>query len=80
MRCPFMGDARLWEGHAYEMAVYGRDARLWAIHAYEMAVNGRDARLWEIAVYGGCTPMRYPSMGDTRPINQFSPNGLVPRL
>jgi len=67
MRWP-MGDARLWEthayeGHAYEMA-YGRDARpVW------------DARLWD-AYPVRCTPMRgtlirWPSMGEMHAYGRY---------
>src|ERR1700733_307694 len=56
MRWP-MGDARLWEMHAYERHASAR-------HAYEISrvrgtpMNGLWDGLWEIPAYGRCPPMR----------------------
>src|SRR5271167_873372 len=56
-----MGDARLWEMHAYGRCTPMGDARLWEMHAYGRCTPMGDARLWEMHAYGRCTPM-----GDAR--------------
>ena len=58
-----MRDARLWDGlcemRACEMAVYEMAA--YEMAAYEMAAYERHA--YEM-VYGRCTPIKCPSIGD----------------
>jgi hypothetical protein len=55
-----MGDARLWEMHAHEM----RACKV--VHAYERRACERHAyekHAYEM-VYGRCTPIKCPSIGD----------------